>query len=154
MSNVHTIEVSASDPFDPANTIIRFPEVEATTGLARATIYKRLKDDPTFSRPAPLSNSKSRGSPVGLVLAEVFFWVNQRIALRGEASMRIASGQLGELDLGQRLILTTPQAIYQRHLHEALLAGADHREAGRKAKAAVLTYMEAAGNLLLGSDAA
>ncbi|WP_346397567.1 helix-turn-helix transcriptional regulator [Pseudomonas syringae] len=86
MSNVHTIEVSASAPFDPANTIIRFPEVEAITGLARATIYKRLKDDPTFPRPVPLSNSKSRGSPVGFVLAEVFFWVNQRIALRGEAA--------------------------------------------------------------------
>ena len=68
--------------FDPASTIIRFPEVEAITGLARATVYKRLKDDPTFPKPVSLSNSKSRGSPVGFVLAEIQLWVRQRIALR------------------------------------------------------------------------
>ncbi|RMR40042.1 Prophage CP4-57 regulatory, AlpA-like protein, partial [Pseudomonas savastanoi pv. glycinea] len=45
-----------------------------------------LKDDPTFPRPVPLSNSKSRGSPVGFVLAEVHAWVRQRMALRGEAA--------------------------------------------------------------------
>jgi prophage regulatory protein len=86
MSNVRHIEVNASSKLDPANTIIRFPEVAAITGLARATVYKRLKDDPTFPRPVPLSNSKSRGSPVGFVLAEVHAWVRQRIALRGEAA--------------------------------------------------------------------
>lgn len=73
---------SATHLFDPTNTIIRFPEVEAITGLARATVYKRLKDDPTFPRPVSLSNSKSRGSPVGFVLAEIQAWVRQRIALR------------------------------------------------------------------------
>ncbi len=72
--------------FDPANTLIRMPDVEAITGLARPTVYKRLKDDPSFPRPVPLSNSKSRGSPVGFVLAEVQAWVRQRIALRGEAA--------------------------------------------------------------------
>jgi prophage regulatory protein len=45
-------------------------------------VYKRLKDDPTFPRPVSLSNSKSRGSPVGFVLAEVQAWVRHRIALR------------------------------------------------------------------------
>lgn len=46
MNNIRPIEAaSASLPqFDPANTIIRFPEVEIITGLARATVYKRLKD--------------------------------------------------------------------------------------------------------------
>ena len=72
--------------FDPAITLIRMPDLEAITGLARPTIYKRLKDDPTFPRPVPLSNSKSRGSPVGFVLAEVQDWVRLRIALRNEAS--------------------------------------------------------------------
>ncbi|CAI8722793.1 prophage regulatory protein [Pseudomonas sp. IT-347P] len=86
MSNIRQIESVTTAQFDPANTIIRFPEVEAITGLARATVYKRLKDDPTFPRPVPLSNSKSRGSPVGFVLAEVLGWVRQRIALRGEAA--------------------------------------------------------------------
>ena len=86
MSNLRQLEVASTTRFDPANTIIRFPEVEVITGLARATVYKRLKDDPTFPRPVPLSNSKSRGSPVGFVLAEVHAWVRQRIALRGEAA--------------------------------------------------------------------
>jgi prophage regulatory protein len=71
---------------DPATTLIRFDELEALTGYKRPTIYKRLKDDPTFPRPVPLSNSKSRGSPVAFVLAEVQNWVRQRIALRGEAA--------------------------------------------------------------------
>lgn len=69
--------------FDPAATLIRFPDVVAMTGLARATIYKRLKDDPTFPRPVPLSNSTSRGAPVGFVLAEVQRWARARIEARG-----------------------------------------------------------------------
>lgn len=70
--------------FDPAATIIRMPDLEAITGLARPTIYKRLKDDSSFPRPVPLSDSKSRGAPIGFVLAEVQEWVRKRIALRGE----------------------------------------------------------------------
>lgn len=68
--------------FDPALTIIRMPEMEVITGLARPTIYKRLKDDPTFPRQVPLSDSKSRGAPVGWVLGEAQEWVRKRIALR------------------------------------------------------------------------
>ncbi|MNJ31055.1 Prophage CP4-57 regulatory protein (AlpA) [compost metagenome] len=71
---------------DPATTLIRIPEMEAITGYKRPTIYKRLKDDPTFPKPVPLSNSKSRGAPVGWVLAEVQAWVRQRIALREVAA--------------------------------------------------------------------
>lgn len=82
----HKLASSASQSFDPAITLIRMPDLEAITGLARPTVYKRLKDDPTFPRPVPLSDSKSRGSPVGFVLAEVQAWVRQRIALRGEAA--------------------------------------------------------------------
>jgi prophage regulatory protein len=86
-SEVATLASTATNhQFDPANTLIRMPDVEAITGLARPTVYKRLKDDPSFPRPVPLSNSKSRGSPVGFVLAEVQAWVRQRIALRGEAA--------------------------------------------------------------------
>lgn len=62
------------------------PELEAITGLARPTVYKRLKDDPAFPRPVPLSDSKSRGAPVGWVLAEVQEWVRKRISLRVEAA--------------------------------------------------------------------
>jgi prophage regulatory protein len=72
--------------FDPSTVIIRMDELQAITGIKRPTVYKRLKDDPTFPRPVPLSNSKSRGSPVGWVLAEVQAWVRTRIALRSEAA--------------------------------------------------------------------
>lgn len=72
--------------FDPTTVIIRISELSAITGYARPTIYKRLKDDPTFPRPVPLSDSKSRGAPVGWVLAEAQAWVRQRIALRGEVA--------------------------------------------------------------------
>jgi len=65
-----------------ANTVIRMPEVEKITGLARSTIYKRLKADPTFPRPVPLSNANTRGSPVGFVLAEVQEWVRLRMTMR------------------------------------------------------------------------
>lgn len=82
----HQPSAAAAQNFDPAITLIRMPDLEAITGLARPTVYKRLKDDPTFPRPVPLSNSKSRGSPVGFVLAEVHAWVRQRIALRGETA--------------------------------------------------------------------
>ena len=82
----HQLPALAAQNFDPSITLIRMPDLEAITGLARPTVYKRLKDDPTFPRPVPLSNSKSRGSPIGFVLAEVEAWVRQRIALRGEAA--------------------------------------------------------------------
>lgn len=78
--------LSGIQQFDPAVTIIRMPELEAITGLARPTVYKRLKDDPTFPRAVPLSDSKSRGAPVGWVLGEVQEWVRKRMALRGEAA--------------------------------------------------------------------
>lgn len=68
--------------FDPGTTIIRMPDLAAITGLARPTIYKRLKDDPTFPRPVQLSDSKSRGAPVGFVLSEVQEWVRKRIEMR------------------------------------------------------------------------
>lgn len=90
MDNIRTIKAASSaaslQQFDPAATIIRMPELEGITGLARPTVYKRLKDDPTFPRPVPLSDSKSRGAPVGWVLGEVQEWVRKRIALRTEVA--------------------------------------------------------------------
>jgi prophage regulatory protein len=89
MNSIHTSHQtsgSTAQSFDPAITLIRMPDLEAITGLARATVYKRLKDDPTFPRPVSLSNSTSRGSPVGFVLAEVQTWVRQRIAMREVAA--------------------------------------------------------------------
>lgn len=77
---------AAASAFDPAATLIRMPELLALTGLQRATVYKRLKDDPTFPRPVPLSDSAARGAPVAWVLAEVQAWVRSRIAAREEVA--------------------------------------------------------------------
>ncbi len=71
---------------NPAATIIRMPELVAITGLTRGTIYKRLKDDPTFPRSVRLSDSKSRGAPVGWVLAEAQAWITAQIAKRDQGS--------------------------------------------------------------------
>jgi prophage regulatory protein len=74
-------------PLDPATTLIRMPELLAATGLGgRATVYKLLKDDPTFPKPVPLTTSSSRNAPVAWVLAEVQGWIRTRIAARGNAA--------------------------------------------------------------------
>ncbi|VVP64737.1 hypothetical protein PS906_00709 [Pseudomonas fluorescens] len=82
---------AASHFFDPGTTIIRMPDLAAITGLARPTIYKRLKDDPTFPRPVQLSDSKSRGAPVGFVLSEVQEWVRKRIEMREVVEVKKAA---------------------------------------------------------------
>lgn len=41
-------DTATNTRFDESLIIIRMPELESITGLARPTIYKRLKDDPTF----------------------------------------------------------------------------------------------------------
>ncbi|MDA8482647.1 AlpA family phage regulatory protein [Pseudomonas resinovorans] len=86
MDNRQSIQAACATPpqFNPSTVIIRMPELEKLTGFKRPTIYKRLKDDPTFPRPVPLSDSQSRGAPVGWVLAEVQEWVRQRITKRVE----------------------------------------------------------------------
>lgn len=89
-----------------------------------------------------------RAKDLGSDTPERVFHINANKALN--TAMGIASGQRGSLDMEQRLILTTLQAIYRRHLHQSIEAGADHREAGRKAKYAVLAYMATAGALVLG----
>lgn len=67
---------------DATDRLIRMPELMRLTGLQRATVYKRLKDDRTFPRPVPLSTSTARGAPVGFVLSEVQAWIEARIASR------------------------------------------------------------------------
>ncbi|KAB0773151.1 helix-turn-helix transcriptional regulator [Pseudomonas aeruginosa] len=84
MDNIRQTANTSPPQFDPATVIIRMPELEALTGYKRPTIYKRLKDDPSFPKPVPLSDSQARGAPVGWVLAEVQEWVRQRIAKRSE----------------------------------------------------------------------
>ena len=63
----------------PAPTILRRKQVESRTGLARSTIYQRVRAG-TF--PAPISlGAKS----VGWVEAEVNAWLEDRINTSREA---------------------------------------------------------------------
>ena len=62
--------------------IIRIREVEVLTALKRSTIYKKISTDETFPRPVPLSDSNSRGAPVGFVLSEILAWIESRIEMR------------------------------------------------------------------------
>lgn len=93
-ANVHPLRAAGASkavagalPFDPATTLIRMPELLAMTGLGgRASVYRALKDDPTFPRPVPLSASTARSAPVAFVLGEVQEWIRARIAARGSAA--------------------------------------------------------------------
>lgn len=88
VGNVRQLRQSTSTApaFDPSAVLVRMPDLLALTGLQRATVYKRLKDDPTFPRPVPLSASTARGAPVAWVLAEVQAWVRSRIEAREVAA--------------------------------------------------------------------
>ncbi|PVZ44021.1 MULTISPECIES: AlpA family transcriptional regulator [unclassified Pseudomonas] len=86
VANSQPAQSLAHSCFDSSAILIRMPEIEGMTGLSRTSIYRRLRDDPTFPKSVPLSNSKMRGAPVAWVLAEVQEWVRQRIAMRGEAA--------------------------------------------------------------------
>lgn len=93
-----------------------------------------------------------RAKECGSSTPEHLFHINANKALN--AAMGIASGERGTLSLDQQLMLTMLQSVYRRHLHDSLERGDNHREAGRKAKAAILAYMATAGGLLLGGRTA
>ncbi|HCI3598325.1 TPA: AlpA family phage regulatory protein [Pseudomonas aeruginosa] len=62
--------------------LLRMPEVQQLTGLARPTIYKMIQRDPSFPRPVKLNDSGARNAPVAFVLSEVQAWINKRIEAR------------------------------------------------------------------------
>lgn len=62
--------------------VIRMRDVMQLTALRRSTIYKKLHNDSTFPRPIPLSDSASRGAPVGFLQSEVLAWIESRVAKR------------------------------------------------------------------------
>lgn len=93
-----------------------------------------------------------RAKECGSSTPEHLFHINANKALN--AAMGIASGERGTLSLDQQLMLTMLQSVYRRHLHSSLTNGDDHREAGRKAREALQTYMATAGGLLLGGRTA
>lgn len=93
-----------------------------------------------------------RAKECGSSTPEHLFHINANKALN--AAMGIANGERHTLTIEQQLILATLQAVYRRQLQSSLANGDNHREAGRKAREAVQTYMATAGGLLLGVRAA
>lgn len=59
------------------NRILRRPEVEKLTGLARSTIYNRMEQG-TFPKPVPLG-----GRLVGWLESDVDKWITERMADAG-----------------------------------------------------------------------
>lgn len=71
---------------DPALTIVRMPDAMEITGLSRASIYRRMKDDSSFPKSVQLSDSDARSAPIGFVLGELQAWVEKRKEARGKAA--------------------------------------------------------------------
>lgn len=71
--------------FEPGARVVRMQELLTLTGLGRATVYQRLKSDPTFPKPIKLSDSTARSAPIGFVLSEVQSWIEGRMAARERA---------------------------------------------------------------------
>lgn len=63
-------------------SLVRMPELQQLTGLARPTVYKMIHRDPSFPRPVKLSDSGARNAPVAFVLSEVQAWIKGRIQAR------------------------------------------------------------------------
>ena len=57
--------------------ILRLPDVKATTGLSRSTIYKRISED-SFPKPVILGG----GRAVGWIGEEINAWVQRQIEAR------------------------------------------------------------------------
>jgi prophage regulatory protein len=67
---------------DAPLALVRMSELQQLTGLARPTVYKMLKRDPSFPKPVKLSDSSARNAPVAFVLSEVQEWIQGRIQAR------------------------------------------------------------------------
>ena len=67
---------------DTSLALVRMPELQQLTGLARPTVYKMIQRDASFPRPVKLSDSGARNAPVAFVLSEVQAWIRGRIQVR------------------------------------------------------------------------
>ncbi|MNF70607.1 Prophage CP4-57 regulatory protein (AlpA) [compost metagenome] len=67
---------------DASLALVRMPELQQLTGLARPTVYKMIQRDATFPKPVKLSDSGARNAPVAFVLSEVQAWIRGRIQVR------------------------------------------------------------------------
>jgi phage regulator Rha-like protein len=134
--------------------------VALKVGLVMAFRESRAKSAITSTQYLPLYHAlhdevaqlAKRAHDCGSDAPERVFHMNANRALN--AAMGLASGERSTLTIEQRLLLTTLQAVYTRALHVSIEAGDGHKEAGHKAKAAALAFVERAGHLLIGSAAA
>jgi len=69
----HPIRAKIAGASGVAPGILRIDGVMARTGLARSTIYLRLKEDPQFPKPIPLGRVR------GWLAAEVDEWIADRV---------------------------------------------------------------------------
>jgi prophage regulatory protein len=68
-----------------ATIILRLPTVKARTGLARSTIYLRIKEG-TFPKPVSLG-----GRAVGWIEAEVSDWLQEQIESTRQADQHLVA---------------------------------------------------------------
>lgn len=130
-----------------ASLVLAFREARAKTAINDVhylPLYHALHDE--------VKQLAMRAKECGSTTPERMFHINANKALN--TVMGIASGKRESLTIEQRLLLTTLMAVQQRALHAGLVAGNDHKEAAQKAKVATLTYMAAAGHLLIEGVAA
>jgi len=62
-----------------APLILRLPDVQATLGLSRSTIYMLLRDDPTFPKPVRLTQRN-----MGWIRSAIEDWVHERPTVEGQ----------------------------------------------------------------------
>ena len=68
---------------DANATLLRPKEVMAMIGYkSRDSLNRLRKDDPTFPKPVPLTNSPARNASIAWALSEVQEWVERRKGLR------------------------------------------------------------------------
>jgi len=72
---------------DPSTRLIRAPEVLMMIGYrSRDTLDRLRRDDSTFPKPVPLTQSRARNASIAWVQSEVQEWIQQRKGLRAEAA--------------------------------------------------------------------
>jgi len=62
------------------NQILRYSDLEEMLGLNRVTVWRRVKNDPTFPKPIRLGGKKT--SAVGFLKSEIELWLSEQMAER------------------------------------------------------------------------
>jgi prophage regulatory protein len=81
-------------------TFLRLPQVKATTGLSKTTIYEKIKDN---AFPCPVQISKRA---VAWVESEVRQWAANQISARVVGTTRVPPKRVGFVSARQSLVKT------------------------------------------------